>query len=152
MIANLGGLQAAAYRALTSANGAVVSRETLIDAMYGERHDGGPDCAEGCVRWVIRELRRKGAIVHTHGHSGWSLGGPRPVRVSPIETSLLRILREAGGAVVPHERLLLAGWDNRQPQNPLPSLRVALNRLRNNGRIDIRAVPGEGYYLVDKAA
>lgn len=47
------------YEALRNAHGEIVPKSALIDAMYGDREDGGPDSAETVMRICVSSLRRK---------------------------------------------------------------------------------------------
>ncbi len=51
--------------ALRSANGSVVTVGTLVDTVYADREDGGPDRALASVRSSIYALRRRGVTIET---------------------------------------------------------------------------------------
>jgi hypothetical protein len=45
----------------------VLSTDELIDYLYGDDPDGGPDYARGCIRLAVMRLRRSGMPIKTHG-------------------------------------------------------------------------------------
>jgi DNA-binding response OmpR family regulator len=58
--------------------GHIVPTETLVDAIYGSRRDGGPDGAAHAVRTQIYKMRAKlaaiGVEIETVGHGRGSDG------------------------------------------------------------------------------
>lgn len=56
--------------ALRRANGRMVSQSTLVDAMYGDREDGGPDDAKRVLHVLICRLRRQGHPIGGGGSAG----------------------------------------------------------------------------------
>lgn len=67
---------------LIKARGAMVTREQMVDALYGDRHDGGPDLAEFTLQSHVSKLKKKLA------GSAWTIQsrrfeGYRLVKVMP---------------------------------------------------------------------
>ena len=151
-LANMPGHPGVVYRALAAANGAVVTRDALLDAMYGERAWCGDQWTHNRLRKVISSLRERGASIYTYGRHGWALGVPQQVKLAPIQRRILLALHKTRGEVVPYEQLISTGWPDKSLRNPKHSLRVEVNRLRVNVCVDIRAVPSEGYRLLGAAA
>jgi DNA-binding winged helix-turn-helix (wHTH) protein len=64
----------------------IVSRDEAMDALWGDRADGGPDTADTLVKQAFVEARliaaALGVVVETHGRRGWSA---RPVKRTPDE-------------------------------------------------------------------
>jgi DNA-binding response OmpR family regulator len=67
---------------LIKARGAMVTREQMVDALYGDHSDGGPDLAEFTLQSHVSKLKKKLA------GSAWAIQsrrfeGYRLVRVAP---------------------------------------------------------------------
>lgn len=57
-------------RRLAASQGRIVSETALIDVLYGDDPNGGPDDPGDCIRTFIKRLRRRlpeGAIENRHG-------------------------------------------------------------------------------------
>jgi len=52
---------------LLAVSGRIVSMAELVDWIYGDDPDGGPDDPEQTIRDAIRRLRRLGLPIKTHG-------------------------------------------------------------------------------------
>lgn len=55
---------------LTSRRGYIVSRDTIIDQLYADREDGGPDNPGNVISVVVASLRRAGFPIITHHSRG----------------------------------------------------------------------------------
>lgn len=55
--------------------GKVVTKAQLIDWLYGEDEDGGPEWAEKNITVAISKLRCRGVPIRTH-HGGYSYAVP----------------------------------------------------------------------------
>ncbi len=76
--------------------------------------------------------------------------GDVPVSLTPTEFRLLEALVSAGGDVVPHQRLLRAGWPGDPDPDPLwlkPHLARLRTKVREAGGPAIVAVRGVGYRI-----
>lgn len=71
----LTGLEARALRPLYLNRGRPVSNADLVDAMYGDREDGGPLYSREIFRLCMLQLRRKtGLDIRPHHHGvNWAL-------------------------------------------------------------------------------
>lgn len=59
---------------LAASPGQVIPASTLIDWLYGDDEDGGPEWARNNIRVAIHKLRQRGVPIKTHGWSGYSYG------------------------------------------------------------------------------
>jgi DNA-binding winged helix-turn-helix (wHTH) protein len=95
------------------------------------------------VHCVAPRLDPLGQIWHRGAH----------VRLSPTEERLASVLLERFGEVVPHDRLLDAGWE--QTEASRGALRIHLTRLRRRIRplgLEIRSRRGAGHVMHDANA
>lgn len=58
---------------LALAHGDLVTRKELIEAVYGDKEDGGPLDAEPSIKVIIHHLRREGWPIRSHWGRGYSL-------------------------------------------------------------------------------
>ena len=103
------------------------------------------------VRARLNSLRRRAADLEARpavDPYGRLVFQGRWVQLSAIEERLAAALVEAGGCVVPEERLLGRGWPGRRPTSN--ALRVHLHRLRRRVEplgLEIRSVRRDGWLL-----
>lgn len=65
--------QAVVAETLAAARGRPVSNDELVDRLYGDRADGGPDWASHGLGSFVRKLREKGFPIRTVGKRGYLL-------------------------------------------------------------------------------
>jgi DNA-binding response OmpR family regulator len=76
-------LQRSVLLRLMDARGALVSNDQIVDSVYRDRSDGGPDSARNCVQSSITRIRKKIEPL------GWEVTWER--------FSGYRLVRKAGG-------------------------------------------------------
>ena len=69
---------------LLSCKGHWVSSDVIIDALWGDDEDGGPDWAIGRLRVLVHQLRGLGWNISTWSKRGYCLTERRPRRISQI--------------------------------------------------------------------
>lgn len=57
---------------LAASPGEIVSAAKLVDWLYGDDEEGGPEWALSNIRVAIARLRRQGVPITTHGWAGYS--------------------------------------------------------------------------------
>lgn len=53
--------------------GGLVTREELVDRLWGDNAEGGPLDVYGVIRMRVLALRRRGYVIHTSWRFGYSL-------------------------------------------------------------------------------
>lgn len=78
--------------------------------------------------------------------------GKTEIHLSPKEFAVLRVLMEAGGAVISAEELLEEAWDaNADPFTNSPRVTISYLRRKLGEPWIIHTRPGEGYFAADPA-
>ena len=74
------------------------------------------------------------------------------INLSPKEFAVLKVLMEAGGAVLSAEELLEEAWDaNADPFTNSPRVTISYLRRKLGEPWIIHTLPGEGYFAADPA-
>lgn len=156
---DLGPMQRATADVLGASFGQWQSVDQIIDAVFADRADGGPDYAYDCVRRYLDDLAvmlgdRHGLSLQARcgqrrlWFAGLSSGNDLCSRVddlmlTPVERQFAQVLARNGGQWLTMDRLLAAFEERPSWRNPRMVANTHMTRLRKkcraaNVRIDAR--------------